>query len=449
MGVLMMFISITVRNNKRMVSQLGSFMLFLVLQVTLWEVQTEGSGQPSRYFMEMLQVDRLSLWFNMLMAGSAWLFSLLFSRDMEKIGNHQGEYFALICFMLTGVFLLSGYQHLILLFLGMEIMSIPQYILAGSDKRNLKSSEASLKYFLLGAFSTGIMLMGITLIYGASGSFFLNGFTFLQADPINPLALTGILFLVLAFAFKVSAAPMHLWTPDVYDGSPTPFTALMSTIVKAAAFFAFLRIFGVSFSHLSEHWVQVLALITVATMLVGNFTAIFQQSVKRMLAYSSIAQAGFMLLAVLAFNAMAWAGLTLYALAYTLATMGAFAVLTKMKDYTYDGFVGLARKEPFLAACMALFLFSLTGIPLTGGFMGKYYLIWALVETGRHFWLVIFALLMAAISVYYYFRVIMSMYFKAGDAELAGPVTLADKVFLGITAMLILVMGAFPQLFLY
>lgn len=445
----MMFISITVKDNKRTVSLLGSFMLFLVFGVTIWELQAEGTAQPSLYFNQMLQTDRLNLWFNPLMAGSAGLFALLFSREMERIGHYQAEYYALILFMLTGVFLLSGYQHLIILFLGMEIMSIPQYILAGSDKRNLKSSEASLKYFLMGAFSTGIMLMGITLIYGASGTFYLNGFTFLQADPIHPLALTGILFLVLAFAFKVSAAPMHLWTPDVYDGAPTPFTALMSTIVKAAAFFAFLRLFGISFNQLSEHWVLVVVLITAATMIVGNFTAVFQQSVKRMLAYSSIAQAGFMLLAIVTFNAMAWTGLTLYALAYTLATMGAFAVLMKMKDYTYDGFIGLAAKEPFLAACMALFLFSLTGIPLTGGFMGKFYLIWALVETGQHFWLVLFALIMAAISVYYYFRVIMAMYFKTGDTELASPVTAVDRIGLGVTALLILAMGAFPQWFLF
>ncbi len=447
LGVLMMFISITVK-DKRTISIMGSFLLFLIFCVCGWEVLTHTADRPSPFFNEMIQVNRLNLWFNFLMAGAAWMFALLFGREMQRIGVHVAEYFALICFILTGVFILSSFQHLLLLFLGMEIMSIPQYILAGSDKKNLKSSEASLKYFLQGAFSTGIMLMGITLVYGASGSFYINSLSFLQADPINPLALTGILFLVLAFSFKVSAAPMHLWTPDVYDGAPTPFTALMSTIVKAGAFFGFLRLFGISFSQVSEHWAMVIALITVATMVVGNFTAVFQQSVKRMLAYSSIAQAGFMLLAILAFNAMAWMGLMIYALAYTLATMGAFAVLMKMKDYTYDGFIGLAKKEPFLAACMAIFMFSLTGIPLTGGFMGKYYMLWAVIETGQYFWLVIFALFMAAISVYYYFRVIIAMYFKSGETELASPVSAFDRFYLGATALLLLLMGTFPQLFL-
>ena len=207
---------------------------------------------------------------------------------------------------------------------------------------------------------------------------------------------------------------MHMWTPDVYDGAPTPFTAFMATIVKAGAFFAFLRLFQVSFNALSEHWTIILAMITAATLLVGNVTAVFQQSVKRMLAYSSIAQAGFMLFAILAVNAIAWQAIIIYAVAYSVATIGMFAVLVKLKDYTYDGFNGLSRKEPLLAFAAAIFLFSLAGIPLTGGFIAKYYVLLAVVQQGHLLWLVIFALLMAAISVYYYFRVIIAMYFKPG-----------------------------------
>jgi NADH-quinone oxidoreductase subunit N len=249
-------------------------------------------------------------------------------------------------------------------------------------------------------------------------------------------------------SFKVSAAPMHMWTPDVYDGSPTPFTAFMATVVKAAAFFAFLRLFMVSFGSLSDHWSLILAIITAATLLVGNVTAVFQQSVKRMLAYSSIAQAGFMLFAVLAVNAIAMQAILIYAVAYSVATIGIFSVLVKLKDYTYDGFNGLARTEPLVAFVTTIFLFSLAGIPLTGGFMAKYYVLLAIVKQGQLMWLVIFALLMAAISVYYYFRVIIAMYFKPGNPELTSPITSQDRALLVVTCAIVLLLGIFPQLFL-
>ena len=371
-------------------------------------------------------------------------------REIQKVGAHAAEYFALIFFILCGVYLLSTYNNMLMLFIGIEILSIPQYILAGSDKRNLKSSEASLKYFLMGAFSTGILLMGITLLYGASRTFnIMEMVSVLHSDSLNPLALAGIIFIMIALSFKVSAAPMHMWTPDVYDGSPTAFTAFMATIVKAAAFFAFIRLFQSSFSNLSTHWMTVLAIITAATLLVGNVTAVFQQSVKRMLAYSSIAQAGFMLFAVLAVNtADASRGIIVYAVAYSVATIGMFSVLVKLKDYTYDGFNGLAQKQPLLAFVTTLFLFSLAGIPLTGGFMAKYYVLLAAVEQGQLMWLVIFGLLMAAISVYYYFRVIIAMYFKTGTPEMNSPVSSFDKFLLVLTCLIVLALGIFPQLLL-
>ena len=337
-----------------------------------------------------------------------------------------------------------------MLFIGIEIISIPQYILAGSDKRNLKSSEASLKYFLMGAFSTGLLLMGITLIYGSCGTFSLSQMNFSHVSTANPLAVSGVLFLMIAFGFKVSAAPMHTWTPDVYDGSPTPFTAYMATIVKAAAFFAFIRIFQNSFGVMSDHWIEILAIITALTLLIGNVTAVFQQSVKRMLAYSSIAQAGFMLFAVLSNNAAASEGIIIYAVAYSVATIGIFAVLMKLKDYTYDGFNGLGKKEPLLAFVTTIFLFSLAGIPLTGGFMAKYFVLQAAVMQGGSmlFWLVIFALLMASISVYYYFRVIIAMYFKTGTPELASEVTFTDRLLLILTCIIVILIGVAPQVLL-
>jgi len=300
----------------------------------------------------------------------------------------------------------------------------------------------------MGAFSTGILLMGITLLYGATGSFNILNFRMLQSEALNPMALGGILFLIIALGFKVSAAPMHMWTPDVYDGAPTSFTAFMSTIVKAAVFMAFIRLFHSAFGNLSGHWTMVIAVITAATLFIGNITAVFQQSVKRMLAYSSIAQAGFMLFAVLSVNATAWQGIIIYAIAYSVASIGAFSVLIKMKDSTYDGFNGLARKQPLLALVATIFFMSLAGIPLTGGFMAKYFVLLAAVQQGQLMWLVIFALLMAAVSAYYYFKVIIAMYFKQGESELNSDITGYDKTMLVITAILVLLIGVLPQLFL-
>ena len=447
-GVIMMFTGLAV-NNKKSVVAIATLLFAMLLGINIWELASTSTNAPELFFNNMLRVEHYSVWFNTLMTGCTLLYILLMGDEIRKVGSHVAEYFTLIFFILCGLYLLSSYNNLLMLFIGIEILSIPQYILAGSDKRNLKSSEASLKYFLMGAFSTGILLMGITLLYGAARSFNIMEIAgILHTDSLNPLALAGIMFIMIALSFKVSAAPMHMWTPDVYDGSPTPFTAFMATVVKASAFFAFLRLFQVSFNTLSAHWTLVLAVITAATLLVGNVTAVFQQSVKRMLAYSSIAQAGFMLFAVLAVNAIAWQGIIIYAVAYSVATIGLFAVLVKLKDYTYDGFNGLAQKEPLLAFAATIFLFSLAGIPLTGGFMAKYYVLLAVVQQGQLMWLVIFALLMAAISVYYYFRVIIAMYFKPGTPELNSPVTSGDKFMLVVTCALVILLGIAPQLFL-
>ncbi|MBL7717902.1 MAG: NADH-quinone oxidoreductase subunit N [Flavipsychrobacter sp.] len=446
-GVVLMFTGILVKEKKG-IATLAAILFFLLLGVNIWELSTLDANQPQAFFNNMLRIDRYSVWFNTLMTACTVLYVMLSGREIQKVGIHVSDYFALMSFMLVGLYMLSGYSNMLVLFLGIEIISIPQYILAGSDKKNLKSSEASLKYFLMGAFTTGILLMGITLLYGASGTFDIARFTFLQADSLNPMALCGIIFLIIAFAFKVSAAPMHMWTPDVYDGSPTPFTAFMSTVVKAAAFIAFIKLFHISFNSLSGHWTMIIAVITAATLLVGNVTAVFQQSVKRMMAYSSIAQAGFMLFAVLSISATSWQGLIIYAVSYTVATMGVFAVLMKLKDFTYDGFNGLAKREPLLAFVMTIFLLSLAGIPLTGGFMAKYFMLTAAVEQGQVLWLVIFALLMAAISVYYYFRVIIAMYFKQGSPEMSSPVTAGDRLVLVATAALVILLGVAPGLLL-
>ena len=397
----------------------------------------------------MLHFNSFNLAFINVAFGCTLLYFLLNGRDIEKVGENVSEYFALLFFILCGVAIISTFNSLLMLFIGIEIVSIPLYILTGSDKRNLKSNEAALKYFLMGAFSTGIMLLGIAFLYGgsATGSFFIDNIISGNA-PMPPMIATGLVLLLVSMSFKVSAAPFHFWTPDVYDGAPTVFTSFMATIVKAAAFFAFVRLFENAFGSMHQQWQTLIVILTAATLLVGNLTAVFQQSVKRMLAYSSIAQAGFMLFSLFALNSLAKEGLVLYAAAYSLASIGIFAILIRMKDYTIEGFNGLGKQQPVLAVTATIFLLSLTGIPLTAGFMSKFYMLQAAVQNGQHIWLVIFAVLCAAISAYYYFRIIQSMFFKesAADAILTEDITPAFKILLVITSVLIIALGLFPNL---
>lgn len=449
-GVIMMFSSFLFK-QKAAVRNLAVAGLVLILIVNILEMN--GTVFFHIDTRDMIYFDRFALLFNTIAFVSTLIYFLLSARDIEKVGDYYSEYFTLIFFILCGVTLVSSFHSLLILFLGIEIISIPLYILTGADKRNLKSNEASLKYFLMGAFSTGLMLMGIALIYGARGTFM----TIIPGNEVNeavnatapsPLLIAGMLLLMFSMSFKVSAAPFHFWTPDVYDGAPTVFTSFMATIVKAAVFVGFIRLFGDSFGALQPQWQLLIAIITAATLFVGNITAVFQQSVKRMLAYSSISQAGFMMLSLYAMNADAKEGLILYTAAYSLATIGVFAVLIKLKDFSFEGFNGFSKKQPLLAAVTAIFLLSLAGIPLTAGFLSKFYMLKAALATGNNLWLVIFAVLMAAVSVYYYFRVIQAMYFKDGDMNNDITVSPAFKGVLVMLAILIILLGVFPGLLL-
>jgi len=443
-GVIMMFSGIALKQKSiiRNIAIAGLFLLLLVnilemRGILLFEIDTRG----------MIIFDRFGLLFDSIAFFSTLIYLLLSAKDMEKTGVNYAEYFALIFFILCGITLTSSFKSLLILFLGVEIISIPLYILTGSDKKNLKSNEASLKYFLLGAFSTGLMLMGIALIYGSRGTFDTDSINHITGES-STLLIAGLLLLLFSMSFKVSAAPFHFWTPDVYDGAPTVFTSFMATIVKAAVFIAFMRLFYETFSVFKGQWQLLVGIITVATLFIGNITAVFQQSVKRMLAYSSIAQAGFMLLALYAMNGDGEEGLLLYTTAYSLATIGIFAVLIKMNDYTFDGFNGFAKQQPLLAATLTIFLLSLAGIPLTAGFLSKFYMLKAAMQAGNNNWLMIFAVLMAAVSVYYYFRVIQAMYFKTTNAKTI-EVTAGFKWTMAILASLIILLGVFPNLLLY
>ena len=440
-GVIMMFSGIVLKDNKSGARLLAMILLAIIIVANL--LQLRGVEFFSVDTKGMLLFDRFATLFTLVIFICTFFFFLLSAKEMEKVGKDYSEFFALIFFILAGTILVSAFKSLLILFIGIEIISIPLYILTSSDKRNLKSNEAGLKYFLMGSFSTGLMLMGIALVYGATGTFNIAN----MVANTSVLFMAGLMMLLFSMSFKVSAAPFHFWTPDVYDGAPTVFTSFMSTIVKAASFIAFLKLFDESFGAIQPQWKLLVAIITAATLFIGNITAVFQQSVKRMLAYSSIAQAGFMMLAVYSINSDAKEGLILYAAAYSLATIGIFSVLIKMKDYTFDGFNGFAKQQPLIAATLVIFLLSLAGIPLTAGFMSKFYMLRATIAGGS-LWLVIFAVLMAAVSVYYYFRLIQAMYFKQGESQPIETSSAFKLVLVSVAAITIL-LGVYPNLLTY
>jgi NADH-quinone oxidoreductase subunit N len=452
-GVIMMFSGVFIKSKSapKYLALAGIIIIFLanMAEMNVFSGLKLGSLTVDIDSRGMLNVTNFNLAFLGVVFLCTLFYFLLSGRDIEKVGEHVGEYFGLIFFVLCGVSIVATYNTLLLLFIGIEILSIPLYILTGADKRNLKSNEASLKYFLMGAFSTGILLMGIAFLYGgnSNASFYITNLQ--MGEGAMPLMIAvGLVFLVIALSFKVSAAPFHFWTPDVYDGAPTVFTSFMSTIVKVAGFFAFVRLFENSFGRVQAQWQNLIVFITILTLLIGNVTAVFQQSVKRMLAYSSIAQAGFMMLAVFALNDRAKEGLVLYSAAYSLATIGLFAILIKMNDYTIEGFNGLGKTQPVLALCATIFLLSLTGVPLTAGFMAKFYMLTAAAENGAKFWLIIVAVIFAAVSAYYYFKVIQAMYFKEASASVIDTkdATPVFKILLILVAVLIIVIGIWPDM---
>ena len=444
-GVLMMYAGFFVksRNSIQLFAIAGIVLLIIcnvhefITGMPLFSIDTKG----------MLFHSNFGLIFMLIILVSTLMYFLLSGTDINAAGKSSSDLYALIFFILSGIGVIAGFKSLLMLFIGIEIVSIPLYVLAGSDKSNLKSNEAALKYFLMGSFSTGLMLMGITLIYGDTGSFYLDAIK-AGLSVLTPMKAAGLLLILASMAFKVSAAPFHFWTPDVYDGAPTVFTSFMATIVKSVAFYAFLHLFDNAFGNLHDDWKNLVAVIAFLTLLIGNITAVFQQSVKRMLAYSSIAQAGFMMLAILSLNVFAKQGLLLYFAGYSIATLGIFAVLVKMKDHSVDAFNGLSKTNPVIALSVLVSLLSLAGIPLTAGFFAKYYMLLAVIREGHLMWLVITAVLCAAVSIYYYFRVIQAMYFKDASNIVTLEVSSTFKWMMIINAILIIILGIHPDFIL-
>lgn len=440
LGVLLLFCSVFVKNRGVIhgISVAGAAVLFGLNLAELkgWQLFSfDVSGQ--------FHFDRYALVLNAIILFIVFCYLLLSGKSIQQLGVGYTDFLVLLFFIITGMMMITSFASLLILFLGIEIISIPLYILTGSEKKNLKSNEAALKYFLMGSFSTGLLLLGIALFYGARGNF--AAVAAVDTTVLtSSLQLAALLLLLFSMSFKVSVVPFHFWTPDVYDGAPTVFTSFMATVVKVALFGAFIRLFEDTFSLQVAQWQFWVAILIVLTLIVGNLTAVFQQSVKRMLAYSSIAQAGFMLLAVYAMNGAAKEGFLLYAASYSLATIGIFAVLSHRSDYSIEGFNGLGKKDPLTAAAMAIFFFSLAGIPLTGGFLAKLFMIKAALSFAT--WLGIVAVVMAVVSVYYYFRVIQAIYFREAESVEEQPLPRSLSYFLLLIAGMLVLLGVYPEL---
>jgi NADH-quinone oxidoreductase subunit N len=368
----------------------------------------------------MLSFDYYALSFGAVALGAMWLIALMSGFSFRHLNKSLGDHYGLMLFSLCGAFCLFSYESLLMLFLGVEILSIPLYVLAGSQRRSLASNEAALKYYLMGSFATGILLFGIALLFGSTNSLDLQGMhTYLAGSLERPgLFYTGLLLVFMGMSFKVAAVPFHFWSPDVYEGSPTLVTTYMSTIVKMAAFAAFFRLAS-TFGIAAEHWAPIVAGLSALTILVGNVTAVYQSRFKRLLAYSSISHTGYLLLGLLAGTPGAGGAMFLYLLSYVTATIGAFAVFQLATGDSgkeeISVFNGLAKRNPWLAFSMAVSVLSMAGIPPLAGFFGKYFLFAGALAHWP--WLVVVALLGSAVGIYYYLRLIAAMYFTPADDD--------------------------------
>ncbi|MCS7027191.1 MAG: NADH-quinone oxidoreductase subunit N [Bacteroidia bacterium] len=402
----------------------------------------------------MMSTDNISILFSGILLLTTLLLLPLSQKYLSEKEAQPAEYYAILLFSLVGAVMMVSYENMLMLFVGVEILSISMYVLTGSDKRNLKSNEAALKYFLMGAFATGWLLFGIAFIYGSTGGFSLTEIrNFVGAGGITDnLFKLGIAMLLIGILFKVSAAPFHFWTPDVYEGAPSFFTAFMSTIVKTAGFAALYKVILAitATSAVYSFWYYAFWLITVLTLLIGNVTAAYQDNFKRMMAYSSISHAGYLLLAVLSLVARSQESILFYSLSYSLATVSAFGVLILVtypkKSESFDSFNGLAQKNPFLAFVMTVAMLSLAGIPLTAGFIGKLQIFSVAFERGMYSMLV-FAVLMSSVGIYYYFKVIIAMYLKESNNEKI-EVSTPFIFTLLITTLLTIILGLSPDIFL-
>jgi len=430
----------------------GSFNLAALQSVT-----------PVDGFYNMVRIDGFALVFEAIFLIAAALTVAISARYLDIEREQHGEYYALILFATVGMMFLGSGSDLISLYIALELMAVTFYVLVAFTKRQKRSNEAGMKYFLLGAFSSGILLYGVSLLYGIAGSTNLSeiGRGVAAAGPeLRPMLLLGMIALAAGLFFKIAAVPFHMWAPDAYEGAPTSVTAFLSTGSKAASFALYARILFVALGPMQIDWAPLLGVVAALTIVVGNWAAVTQENSKRLLAYSSISNAGYLLLALIANNTYGNIGLVIYLFVYTLMNMGAFGVVISLRRRgiigdNVDDMTGLAQKAPGMAAMMGIFMLSLGGLPGTGGFIGKYFLLWGLLVRGDaehkswYYWLAGWAVINIVVSFYYYIRFIRVMYLgdRVADPE---PLTMSPALRTALVASLIgiLLIGVYPQPFI-
>ncbi len=418
----------------------------------------DGAGRAS------FVADGFSIVFKLIFLIGAAFCVLLAMRYLDWEGVQSGEFYALVVFAVLGMMFLASGNDFLTIYIGLETMALSSYVLVGFSKFKRRSNEAALKYFLLGAFASGVLLYGISLIYGTTGTFNLDGIArAIARGGTEPMVLLqiGAILVVVGMAFKIAAVPFHMWAPDAYEGAPTPVTGFISTAAKAAAFAMLLRVFLHGFSGLVNDWMPLWVLLSVTSMTLGNIAAILQDNVKRMLAYSSIAHAGYILMGLIAVGAAGGDQLTIrygmtsvvfYLLVYTFANMGAFGLVTMLRRHDIVGdriedFRGLWRTNPLATGAMVIFLLSLAGIPATAGFIGKWWLFGAAVKAD-YAWLAVIAVVNTAISLYYYVRIVVAMCVETPEETRRVPVPLGVGIAVGAAVVFVLLIGLYPQPFI-
>jgi NADH-quinone oxidoreductase subunit N len=441
---------------KRQHRLLGAGAVFALAATTVALWFATGAADPTaRYFAGMFALDHFAVFFKVLFIISSALAILLSLDYLERNDYRPGEYHALVLFATVGMMTMASGTNLAVIYVGLELMALSSYVLAGYFRREVKSHEAAAKYFVLGALSSGILLYGLSLLYGTTGTLDLSRLAkALEAGHAGPATMVGVALVACGFLFKVAAVPFHVWTPDVYEGAPTPITAFLSVGPKAAAFAMFLRVFLGGLAPVDAQWRWLVGGAAVLTMVWGNLAALTQKNVKRLLAYSSIAHAGYALVGLVAGGAAGVQSVMFYMLVYTVTNLGAFGFVVMLESRGYAGetvqdYAGLARKHPLAAFGMLLFMLSLGGIPPTAGFMGKLYLFAAAVNAG-YVWLVVVAVLMSAVSLYYYFSIVLQMYLRDGAEAEPAPIIAApwtERV-IWVCGVAVLVIGILPAPFL-
>ncbi|HEX8707383.1 MAG TPA: NADH-quinone oxidoreductase subunit N [Pyrinomonadaceae bacterium] len=448
--------------------------LFHSISGTYLPWRTEGTLPDVYGFYQMVRIDGFAIIFKLIFLLAAGLSIAISMRFLDIEGEQHGEYYALVLFATVGMMFLGSGYDLIALFISLELMALTFYILVAFTKRQKRSNEAAMKYFLLGAFSSGILLYGMSLLYGVAGSTNLGDIasavsaalhspdaTAVAATlPLRPLLLLGMIAMAAGLFFKIAAVPFHMWAPDAYEGAPTSVTAFLSTGSKAASFALFARIFMEALGGMRADWAPLLGLVAAVTIMVGNWGAVTQENSKRLLAYSSISNGGYLLLGLIAANEYGYIGLVIYLFVYTLMNLGAFGIIISLRRRgiigdNVDDLTGLAQKSPWMAIMMTVFMLSLGGLPVTGGFIGKYFLFGGLLQRGTeegkswYYWLAVWAILNTVVSFYYYVRFIRVMYLSDRVAD-ERPLTFSPalRTALVISLIGVIFIGVYPQPFI-